>query len=45
MMYMGYPSVHKSDNIHKSNAEINRVVVMRDVIWLQRMFFGPSNLV
>ena len=39
MMFVGYPIDRESDSVRMWDPSTNRVVVTRDVIWLQRMHF------
>ena len=44
MMFIGYPTDRESDSVRMWDPTMNRVVVTRDVIWLQHMHFDrPVN--
>jgi len=43
MMFVGYPANRESDSKRMWNAETNRVVVTRDVLWLKRYFYQQKE--
>ena len=43
MMFVGYPDNHAGDCYQMYNAKTQRVIVTRDIIWLDRMFYSKEG--
>ena len=43
MLFVGYATQHEGDCWHMYNPETKRILQMRDVIWLNRMYYKKVN--
>jgi hypothetical protein len=44
-MFVGYPDNHAGDTYEMLNLETRRVMITRDVIWLNRMYFADADTI
>ena len=43
MMFVGYPDNHAGDAYRMYNEKTKRIIVTRDVVWMEKMYFGKEG--
>ncbi len=43
MMFVGYPDNHAGDAYRMYNEKTKRIIVSRDVVWMEKMFYGKEG--